>query len=139
MLPKCFGQTEFHDGRCGSRRSGSVRGPSRRSAVRYGGGVIVLEYEAWLDDLLRLYARHLHCRPLQLIDDSVRRARNLRPLQDRQIRDLQGGQTRPTPSHDTYVNLDISVTLPACFLNEIYTVLGWIKLNMYSFSIIILC
>lgn len=57
-------QTKFHDGRSGRRRGSSVRCSCRRPSIRHGGGLVLLEHEARLDDLLLLHARHLHGRHL---------------------------------------------------------------------------
>ena len=92
-------QTELYDGWRGGWGGCRLRCSCWWPALRHGGGVVVLEHEARLDDLLRLHARHLHRRPVQLVDDGLRSARQLRPLQDRQIRHIQGEELLPARGH----------------------------------------
>ena len=53
-------QAKLYNSRCGGWSVSSVRSSSRRTAVRYGRSVVVLESQARLDDILLLYDGYIY-------------------------------------------------------------------------------
>ena len=84
--PGC--QEELHQ--CGGGGGGGVgvRGARRGAALLDGGGVIVLEHEAVVADLLLRDGRHVHDGPVRLRLHRLQVLGRLRSLQGREVHPL---------------------------------------------------